>query len=110
MDNMLKGVLSAALIPLENELSVDHGWLASRGYLLLKNGCGKMAVWGTNGEANLINLAQRISNLQSLLDAGILCSKQMSSWAVELVGLDETQGVDLISLSTAPAHAPPSIG
>lgn len=124
MDDILKGVLAAALIPLENELSVDHGRLASRSYLLLKNGCGRMAVRGTNGEANLINLAQRISNLQCLFDAGISSSAlmrgtgscsisetfEMSSWAVELIGLGETQGADFISLFTATAHAPLSIG
>jgi 4-hydroxy-tetrahydrodipicolinate synthase len=65
-----KGVWSAALTPLNVDLSIDRAHLNRHAKFLLDNGCHGIGLFGTTGEANAFSVSERMTALESLLAAG----------------------------------------
>ncbi|WP_427029192.1 dihydrodipicolinate synthase family protein [Halomonas sp. H2] len=68
---LLKGVFCASVTPLNADLSIDHGLLATHAKKLLSDGCDGVAMLGTTGEATSFSTAERMAALEALLTAGI---------------------------------------
>jgi 4-hydroxy-tetrahydrodipicolinate synthase len=60
------GPWAAALTPLNQDLSVDHGALAEHIRALLQRGCSGVAALGTTGEANSFSLDERLELIARL--------------------------------------------
>lgn len=65
------GVFAAALTPLHEDLSPDHGLFARHCRWLLDNGCDGLSILGTTGEANSFSREERIEILDRLVAAGV---------------------------------------
>ena len=74
---ILSGVFCASLTPLNDDLSVNHGALASHCKWLLANGCDGLGVLGTTGEANSFSLVERLELLDTLAENGIAGKKML---------------------------------
>jgi len=71
MSEPAKGILAAALTPLDANLAPDHAGLAAHCRWLLAHGCDGLAVLGTTGEANSFTVAERLEILERLVAAQI---------------------------------------
>jgi 4-hydroxy-tetrahydrodipicolinate synthase len=72
----IKGVLAPALTPVAADYRPDMARLIAHCHWLLEQDCG-LAVFGTNSEANSFSVAERISVLEALIDAGIDPARMM---------------------------------
>ena len=72
----LRGVLSPVVTPFDAELSPDADRLARQCSWLLENDVG-LAVFGTNSEANSLSVAEKMSLLESLQQAGLPMERMM---------------------------------
>ena len=71
MENRLPtGVYAATLIPLFEDLTIDHEELASHSFDLVNRGCRGIALFGTTGEGPSFSLKERLSGLEALLSKG----------------------------------------
>lgn len=61
-----RGVFAAALTPLKDDLSADHGALIAHYRWLLSQGCDGIVCLGTTGEANSFSLDERLALLDAL--------------------------------------------
>lgn len=66
-----KGVFSAVVTAVKDDLSPDLDLTAAHGKWLLANGCDGLAVLGTTGEANSFGLKERIAIIEGLVERGI---------------------------------------
>ena len=66
-----RGVFVAALTPMQRDLSPDTARFARHCRWLLDQGADGLAVLGTTGEANSFSVAERLSLLDALGEAGI---------------------------------------
>jgi 4-hydroxy-tetrahydrodipicolinate synthase len=71
MTNVAPGVWTAALTPLNDDLSVDMGAYLGHVAWLLANGCAGVVAWGTTGEANSFSLDERLAVIKALGKSGI---------------------------------------
>lgn len=67
----MKGVLAAALTPMDGELNVDHEAFATHCRRLLDAGCHGLGIFGTTGEANSLSAGERIAALEALAESGV---------------------------------------
>lgn len=70
-ERKLQGVFAAALTPLDDDLSPDHGAMVAHYRWLLTHGCDGLAVLGTTGEANSFTMDERLGILEALAMSGI---------------------------------------
>jgi len=68
--NLPNGVYAAALTPMRSDLSCDREQLASHCFDLVERGCAGVALFGTTGEGPSFSVAERISVLDGLIEAG----------------------------------------
>ncbi len=66
-----KGVFSAVVTAVKDDLSPDLDLMAEHSKWLLANGCDGLAVLGTTGEANSFGLKERISIIEGLVERGV---------------------------------------
>jgi len=66
-----RGVLAAALTPMDGDLRPDHGAFAAHCRRLLDAGCHGLAVFGTTGEANSLSVDERLAALEALIESGL---------------------------------------
>ncbi len=66
-----RGVFSAALTPLNADLSPDHATFLAHCRHLLGEGCDGIAMLGTTGEANSFSLKERQALLEAVVAGGI---------------------------------------
>jgi len=71
------GVLAAALTPLNADLTVDAATMTLHSKWLLANGCDGLAILGTTGEANSLDVSERIRIIEGLVEDGIPGGKLM---------------------------------
>jgi 4-hydroxy-tetrahydrodipicolinate synthase len=71
MTNIAPGVWTAALTPLNDDLSVDTSAYLAHVAWLLANGCAGVVAWGTTGEANSFSLNERLAVIKALGKSGI---------------------------------------
>jgi len=76
-DALFVGVNAAVLTPMNADLSVDLGRMASHRRWLLAKGCNGLGVLGTTGEANSLGVEERIATLEGLVARGIPASRLM---------------------------------
>jgi len=69
-DQRIRGVLAPVITPFSSDLAPDPVRLVSHCRWLLSQGC-RLAVFGTNSEANSLSLGERLALLEALLEAGI---------------------------------------
>src|SRR5215216_7830183 len=67
----LKGVLAAALTPMDGDPSPDHEAFVAHCLRLLDAGCHGLGVFGTTGEANSLSVQARLSALEALVEGGV---------------------------------------
>ena len=67
----IKGVLAAALTPMDGNLNIDHEAFAGHCRRLLDAGCHGLGIFGTTGEANSFTADERIAALETLAGSGI---------------------------------------
>ena len=67
----LKGVLAAALTPMDGDLSPDHEAFVAHCHRLLDAGCHGLGVFGTTGEANSLSVQARLAALEALVEGGV---------------------------------------
>jgi len=67
----LRGVMAAALTPLERDLSPDLEGLVTHYRWLLDSGCDAIVCQGTTGEANSFSLGERHAMLEHLSETGL---------------------------------------
>jgi len=72
----LQGLLSPVVTPFKADLSVDAERLARHCRWLLSQNCG-LAVFGTNSEANSLSLDERLTLLETLIEAKIDPARMM---------------------------------
>lgn len=72
----IKGVLSPVITPFDSDLKPDARRLINHCKWLLSNNVG-LAVFGTNSEANSLSLAEKISLLEQMVEAGIPAGRMM---------------------------------
>jgi 4-hydroxy-tetrahydrodipicolinate synthase len=72
----MKGVLSPVVTPFDNNLKPDAKRLINHCKWLLSNDVG-LAVFGTNSEANSLSLAEKMSLLEQMVEAGIPADRMM---------------------------------
>ena len=65
------GVWAPAITPFRADYSPDPGRYLSHARWLLANGCTGLAAFGTNSEANSLNVEERMSLLEHLVSNGI---------------------------------------
>jgi 4-hydroxy-tetrahydrodipicolinate synthase len=66
-----KGVIAAALTPMDEDLAPDHASLCAHCHRLLAAGCHGLSVFGTTGEANSLSVEERLAAFEALLDRGV---------------------------------------
>lgn len=93
-----KGVFSAAVTALKEDLSPDIDLMAEHCKWLLANGCDGLAILGTTGEANSFGLKERISIIEGLVERGI-------PGDVLMPGTGCCAAVDTINLTQAAINA-----
>lgn len=71
------GVLTAAITPLHDDLSVNFVELIDHCQWLLRNGSDGLALLGTTGEANSFSVQERLQVLQAVADGGLPLDKIM---------------------------------
>ncbi|WP_159995455.1 dihydrodipicolinate synthase family protein [Roseomonas sp. 18066] len=76
------GVFSAALTPLDADLSPDHAAFAAHAKWLLAEGCDGIALLGTTGEANSFSVAERQALLEATVAAGVAPEKLLPGTGV----------------------------
>ena len=76
----LCGVLAPVLTPFDASLNPDRDRLVQQCRWLVSNDVG-LALFGTNSEANSLSLAERISLLESVVEAGLPTSRMMPGTA-----------------------------
>lgn len=69
--NQIRGVLAAALTPMDGNLGLDHEAFAAHCRRLLDAGCHGLGIFGTTGEANSFTADERIAALESLAERDI---------------------------------------
>ena len=69
--NLPRGLFTASLTPMNDDLSVNYQALIGHINWLLKNGSNGICLLGTTGEANSFSLDERMDVLDEVLDAGI---------------------------------------
>ena len=72
----MNGVLSPVVTPFDNNLKPDAKRLINHCKWLLSNDVG-LAVFGTNSEANSLSLAEKMSLLEQMVEAGIPADRMM---------------------------------
>ena len=72
----MKGVLSPVVTPFDSNLKPDAKRLINHCKWLLSNDVG-LAVFGTNSEANSLSLAEKMSLLEQMVEAGIPADRMM---------------------------------
>ena len=65
------GVWAPAITPFKKDLSPDPERFASHARWLLANGCTGLAAFGTNSEANSLNVEERMTLLEYLIAHGV---------------------------------------
>ena len=98
MTEIARGVWAAALTPLNQDLSVDHGAYAEHVGWLMANGCDGVAALGTTGEANSFSVGER-RELIARLGEGGFAAEQV------LIGVGCCAAPDTISLTRAALEA-----
>ncbi len=71
MSDPLSGVWSAAVTPLNNDLTVNLAAMMAHHKWLLANGCNGVAVLGTTGEANSFSVRERLDVIAAAAASGI---------------------------------------
>jgi len=71
MSEVTHGVWAASLTPLDEQLKIDNNIYVEHIVYLLKNGCNGVALFGTTGEANSFSVAEKLSALVAVTNAGI---------------------------------------
>ena len=71
MSDPLSGVWSAAVTPLNNDLTVNLAAMVAHHKWLLANGCNGVAVLGTTGEANSFSVRERLDVIAAAAASGI---------------------------------------
>jgi 4-hydroxy-tetrahydrodipicolinate synthase len=66
-----KGVLAAALTPMDVDLKPDLRAFAAHCHRLLAAGCHGLAVFGTTGEGTSLSVDERLAALEALVDNGV---------------------------------------
>ncbi|MDP6690999.1 MAG: dihydrodipicolinate synthase family protein [Alphaproteobacteria bacterium] len=77
MSDPLSGVWSAAVTPMNDDLSVNLDKMVAHHKWLLANGCDGIAVLGTTGEANSFSLRERLDVIAASAGSGIAAEKLM---------------------------------
>ena len=67
----IKGVLAAALTPMDENLDLDQEAFVAHCRRLLDAGCHGLGIFGTTGEANSLSVGERIAALETLAGSGI---------------------------------------
>ncbi|MGI8910958.1 MAG: dihydrodipicolinate synthase family protein [Rubrobacteraceae bacterium] len=67
----IKGVLAAALTPMDENLDLNHEAFVTHCLRLLDAGCHGLGIFGTTGEANSFTVDERIAALETLAGSGI---------------------------------------
>jgi len=67
----IKGVLAAALTPMDENLDLNHEAFVTHCLRLLDAGCHGLGIFGTTGEANSFTADERIAALETLAGSGI---------------------------------------
>ena len=75
-ETKMKGVLSPVVTPFDANLKPDAKRLINHCKWLLSNDVG-LAVFGTNSEANSLSLAEKISLLEQMVEAGVPADRMM---------------------------------
>src|SRR5215207_2497638 len=89
-----KGVLAAALTPMDRDLAPDHRAFAAHCRRLLAAGCHGLAVFGTTGEGTSLSADERLAALEALVENGV-------SGEVLLPGTGSCALTDTVRLSRA---------
>src|SRR5215207_117296 len=89
-----KGVLAAALTPMDRDLAPDHRAFAAHCLRLLAAGCHGLAVFGTTGEGTSLSTDERLAALEALVENGV-------SGEVLLPGTGSCALTDTVRLSRA---------
>jgi len=76
------GVFSAALTPLNADLSPDHTSFVAHCRYLLDEGCNGIAMLGTTGEANSFSARERMALLDAVVAGGIAPSQLLPGTGV----------------------------
>ena len=66
-----RGIFTASLTPMNQDLGIDHQALAAHCRRLLGGGCSGIVILGTTGEANSMTVAERMDLLDGLTENGI---------------------------------------
>ena len=69
--NLPRGLFTASLTPMNDDLSVNYQALIAHINWLLNNGSNGICLLGTTGEANSFTIDERMDVLDEVLDAGI---------------------------------------
>ena len=98
-----KGVYTATLTPLKEDLSVDFDLLIEHCQWLLRNGSKGIALLGTTGEANSFSIRERKEILEAVIKAKIPMNRLMVgtgccslSDSIELTNHAKAKGVKSI--------------
>src|SRR5450631_830458 len=67
----ITGLLSPAVTPFRQDLSVDPVRFVRHAKWLLAHGCSGLAVFGTNSEANSLSVEERMELLEALVEGGV---------------------------------------
>jgi len=92
-----RGVFCAALTPLNEDLSPDHGRFVAHCRRLLEEGCDGIALLGTTGEANSFSTVERQRLLEAVVQAGIAPERLLPGTGV--AALPETVALTRHALS-----------
>ncbi len=98
MSDPLSGVWSAAVTPLNDDLTVNLDAMVGHHKWLLANGCDGIAVLGTTGEANSFSVRERLGVIEAAANSGIAKEKL-------LIGTGCCAPTDTIELTRAALDA-----
>ena len=98
MSDPLSGVWSAAVTPLNDDLTVNLAAMVDHHKWLLANGCNGVAVLGTTGEANSFSVGERLDVIAAAARSGI-AKEQL------LIGTGCCAPTDTIALTRAALDA-----
>lgn len=73
--NLPKGIFTASLTPMNEDLSVNHQLLVDHLNWLLQNGSDGICLLGTTGEANSLTVEERLEVIDRVVDSGINLQK-----------------------------------
>ena len=91
------GVFSAALTPLNADLSINHAAFVTHAKRLLEEGCDGIALLGTTGEANSFSVPERQALLEATVAGGVAPSRLLPGTGV--AALTETVALTKHALS-----------